>query len=231
MVKIIVESVRDPRWASEDHSLIDCIVKTNTLVHEAPFTASIHDTEPHGREIYERCVAGEFGPITPMLSRKSNPLAEVIDRPPGFERLERFLLQANQENARKSSRSVTIVWASLLDNLLNEMLERYASREKAAGRPLGKPPQTFSQRINLAFKKGLIGPEEAEKCHHIRRIRNQAAHNWELNLETKDILSSMRALHKADHSGALVFHEELEFLVQQVYSSSCAMLVMKFMNR
>lgn len=231
MVKIIVESVRDPRWANEDHSSIDCIVKTSILVHEAPFTASVHDAEPHGREIYERCVAGEFGPITPMLPRKSNPLAEVIDQPLGLERLERFLLQANQENARGSSRSVTIVWASLLDNLLNEILERYAFSEKAAGRPLGKPPQTFSQRINLAFKKGLIKLEEAEKCHHIRRIRNQAAHNWELNLETKDILSSMRALYEADHSEVLVFHEELEFLVQLVYSGSCAMLVMRFMNR
>lgn len=28
-----------------------------------PFTASPNDTEPHGRELFERAEAGEFGPI------------------------------------------------------------------------------------------------------------------------------------------------------------------------
>lgn len=74
-------------------------------------------------------------------------------------------------------------------------------------------------RINRALREGLINQEDAERCHHIRQIRNAATHYWDLSLETKDVLTSLRALHEVDHSELLVFHEDLEFLLQQVYSA------------
>lgn len=40
MIKLEIESIRNPRWSSEDHSSIDCLVKFNTLIDEVPFTAS-----------------------------------------------------------------------------------------------------------------------------------------------------------------------------------------------
>ena len=231
MVKIVIESVRNPRWSSKDGSTINCLVKTNTLVAEAPFTASNHDPEPHGREIYERCLAGEFGEIAPMAVREAGEHIGNVELPPEYQRLETFLLGANRENARKSYRSVAIVWGSLLDNLLDEMLESDASRVAAAGESVMKPPRTFEKKIVRAMERGLINQEEAEKCQHIRRIRNRAAHDWELTLESKDVLPSLRALHEADHARVLAFHEDLDFLLQLVYSGSCAMLVMRFMGR
>src|SRR5690606_35238193 len=94
-----------------------------------------------------------------------------------------------------------------------------------------KPPQNFATRIKLALELGLIDQKEADRCNHIRKIRNAAAHEWELSISTKGVLESLRALYKVDHSRLLIFHEELQFLVQQVYSASCAMLVMKLINR
>lgn len=210
---------------------MNCLVRTNTLVQEVLFTATPHDIEPHGREIFARCRAGEFGEVAPMEPQPPRQFVPQPELPPKDRRLEKFLLEANQENHRKSFRSVVIVWGSLLDNLLDEMLEAEALRATAAGEAVGRPPRTLNARINRALDLSLIDQEEAARCHHIRRVRNAAAHEWELSLATEDVLPSLRALYEADHSQVLVFHEYLEFLLQQVYSASCAMLVMKFIER
>lgn len=231
MIKTEILSVRNPHWANEDGTAINCLVRTNTLHQEVPFTATPYDSEAHGREIFARCLAGEFGEIAPMEPKPPQQPLSQLELPAEYHRLERFLFEANRENTRKSFRSVVIVWGSLLDNLLDEMLEAEALRASAAGEAVGKPPRTLDARIKRALDAGLIDQEEADRCHHIRRIRNAAAHEWELSLATEDVLPSLRALHEVDHSQWLVFHEDQEFLLQQVYSASCAMLVMKFIDR
>ncbi|MBU2953106.1 DUF4145 domain-containing protein [Marinobacter sp. F3R08] len=231
MIKTEILSVRNPQWANENRTAINCLVRTNTLHQEVPFTASPLDLEAHGRETFAKCLAGEFGEIAPMGPKLSEQSPSQPEPPAEYLRLERFLLEANRENSRKSFRSVVIVWGSLLDNLLDEMLEGEALRTSAAAEARGKPPRNFDARINRALGAGLIDQEDADRCHHIRRIRNAAAHEWELSLETKNILPSLRALHEADYSELLVFREDLEFLLQQVYSASCGMLVMKFVDR
>lgn len=231
MIKTEILSVRNPQWANEIRTAINCLVKTNTLRQEVPFTASPHDSEAHGREIFARCLAGEFGEIAPMGPKLSEQSPSQSEPPSKYLRPERFLLEANRENSRNSFRSVVIVWGSLLDNLLDEMLEAEALRASAVGKARAKPPRNLDARINRALGEGLIDQEEADRCHHIRRIRNAAAHEWELSLETKNILPSLRVLYEADHAELLVFHEDLEYLLQQVYSASCGMLVMKFIDR
>ena len=231
MIKTEILSVRNPRWADENRTAINCLVRTNTLNQEVPFTASPYASETHGRETFARCLAGEFGEIAPMGPKLSEQSPSQPERPAERPRLERFLLEANRENSRKSFRSVVVVWGSLLDNLLDEMLEADALRASATGEVRGKPPRTLDARIKRALREGLINQEDAERCHHIRLIRNAAAHEWDLSLETEDVLPSLRALHEVDHSELLVFHEDLEFLLQQVYSASCGMLVMKLIDR
>lgn len=231
MVKTEILSVRKPQWANEDRTAINCLVRINTLYQEVPFTATPYDSEAHGREIFGRCLAREFGEIAPTESKPATQPLSQFEPPANYYRLERFLLEANRENSRQSFRSVVIVWGSIVDNLLDEMLEVEAVRASAAGEAVGKPPRTLNARINKAFSARLIDQEEANRCHHIRKIRNAAAHEWELSLVTEDVLPSLRALHEADHSKLLVFHEDLEFLLHQVYSGSCAMLVMKFIER
>lgn len=231
MVKTEILSVRNPKWADENCTAINCLVRTNTLHQEVPFTASPSDSEAHGRETFARCLAGEFGEVAPMGPKLSKYPPSQPEPPAEYLRLERFLLEANRENSRKSFRSVVIVWGSLLDNLLDRILEAEALHASATGEVRGKPPRTLDARIKRALCEDLIDQEDADRCHHIRRIRNAAAHEWDLSLATEEVLSSLRALHELDHSELLLFHEELEFLIQQVYSASCGMLVMKFIDR
>ena len=47
---------------SNDKAGIDCVVIFDGL-EALPFHATQNDEYAHGREIYERCVAGEFGEI------------------------------------------------------------------------------------------------------------------------------------------------------------------------
>lgn len=46
---------------TKDGSMVDCVVDF-AGIGKVPFTASPNDL-PHSVEIYNRCVAGEFGPI------------------------------------------------------------------------------------------------------------------------------------------------------------------------
>ena len=46
---------------TKDRSMIDCVVDF-AGIGKVPFSASPNDM-PHGVEIYNRCVAGDFGPI------------------------------------------------------------------------------------------------------------------------------------------------------------------------
>lgn len=232
MEKIQVLSVRDPQWAAEDGSRIDCLIRTNTLLDEVPFTAWKYDTEPHGRDVYERCRAGEFGDIAPFQPTATP--ATTVDLhcpiPRAFLQLQAFLNEVNQENARASYRAVAITWASFLDRLLDEMLEAEASRAIAAGRAVDKPPRKLSQRIDRAFEIGLIDEGEAKKCHHVRHVRNALAHEWDPQAAIRDVLPNLRALFDLDHADSFVFHEDLDFLVRMIYSGSCGALASRFIT-
>lgn len=55
-------SVTNLRWANPEGTLIDCDVEFASL-GPVPFTASAADSAPHSVEIFNRAVAGDFGPI------------------------------------------------------------------------------------------------------------------------------------------------------------------------
>lgn len=59
-------SARNPYWSSQARATIELMVVFEGLEEthgELPFTASPHDPEPHGVELYERALAGEFGTV------------------------------------------------------------------------------------------------------------------------------------------------------------------------
>lgn len=66
-------ALRDPRWAGAAAepgvTAIDCHCTFRHLgKQEVPFSARPDDPEPHGRDLYARLIAGEFGPIAPFVS-------------------------------------------------------------------------------------------------------------------------------------------------------------------
>ena len=60
---MIIETVTSPKWMNESNTLIECQVKFAEFAEILPFGASASDSEAHGVEIFNRCVAQEFGAI------------------------------------------------------------------------------------------------------------------------------------------------------------------------
>jgi hypothetical protein len=57
------EYVLNPKWVDADHTCIDMVVKFAHLEVEVPFTASLNDTEEHGRLIFAKALEGSYGEI------------------------------------------------------------------------------------------------------------------------------------------------------------------------
>lgn len=65
---ITYTAVRNPVWLDEEQMLIGVEVNFDHLPEEwIEFGAYVHDTEPHGVEIFNRALAGEFGAVAPYV--------------------------------------------------------------------------------------------------------------------------------------------------------------------
>jgi len=56
--------VKNPVWVNAEHTMINCEVIFNHFPDEwLPFTADPNDVMPYSKEIFDACVAGEYGPV------------------------------------------------------------------------------------------------------------------------------------------------------------------------
>ena len=72
--------VTDLMWSKEKDS-IHCWV-TFERIGKVPFGANPNDSESHGREIYDRCVAGDFGAIAEYVPAADENPVEIIANAP-----------------------------------------------------------------------------------------------------------------------------------------------------
>ena len=69
--------VKNLRYANKEHSLFNCDV-TFEGIGTVPYTPSPNDSVAHSREIYARCMAGEFGAIADYVMQPDEYPAEVV---------------------------------------------------------------------------------------------------------------------------------------------------------
>jgi len=55
--------VSNPRWANPEKTMIDMDVIFEGIPDVVPFTASPDDPMDYGRELFDRAVKGDFGPV------------------------------------------------------------------------------------------------------------------------------------------------------------------------
>lgn len=70
-------NVFDAAWTGADRTAIECRVQFDHLPDPVPFTASPVDTDAHGRELYARLVAGDFGAVSSPASPSDDELANT----------------------------------------------------------------------------------------------------------------------------------------------------------
>jgi hypothetical protein len=71
-----LEYAKYPFYQTKDHSCICITVKWAEFNEEMPFGATATDVEAHGRDLYNKIIAGEFGEIgvyTPPASAPNQP--------------------------------------------------------------------------------------------------------------------------------------------------------------
>lgn len=79
----------------------------------------------------------------------------------------------------ESDRAAVILGAAKLDSLLAQILDRLLLASLSSTDELlegDSPLSTFSSRINLCYRLGVISAEFAKSLHLVRRIRNGFAH-------------------------------------------------------
>jgi len=73
-------AVRNCKWANAEHSSIECEVIFDDITSEewTPFGANPNDHYEHGREIFAKAVAGEFGEVAEYVAPPP-PLKKLVD--------------------------------------------------------------------------------------------------------------------------------------------------------
>ncbi len=93
-----------------------------------------------------------------------------------WQAFKKFVVEFKNE----SDRAAVVLGAAKLDALLAQILDRHLkpAASSAADELLegDSPLSTFSSRINISYRLGLITAEFAKALHTIRRIRNSFAH-------------------------------------------------------
>jgi hypothetical protein len=82
-------TAHSPIWANAEHSRIELVAQFAWIAGEVPFTASQSDCEAHGRDLFTRAAAGEFGAIGAYVAP-----APVVPQEVSMRQARRALYQA-----------------------------------------------------------------------------------------------------------------------------------------
>ncbi|HEV8015202.1 MAG TPA: hypothetical protein VGP48_06695 [Stellaceae bacterium] len=74
---MIITSCTEPRWGNPEHTQIVCRVTFAGSGEVFPFAAMADDHQPHGRNLWQRLNAREFGQIGDYVARKLDAGAPV----------------------------------------------------------------------------------------------------------------------------------------------------------
>lgn len=240
-MKFDILSVREPVWANAQHTEINCRLRTSAYSDELPFTASPNDVEEHGREIFSRCMIGEFGEIQPYVAPRYKQNHDTSVTLPewtlAWPEVHDFLREANVENARNSPRAIALVWGTMIETMLNTFIE--CQLKKRARQPNSlryksgkKCGTTFQGRIDGALAEEMIDTELSHHLHAIRNIRNACAHEWRLSYDNPKIgdLADDFALLKSAYFPIFQLND-FNSLIKMVFSSACSTIIIGLAER
>jgi hypothetical protein len=60
-------TVSDPVWANQEHTIVNVTLTDKITGQQFEFSANPLDPEPYGRQIYQNCIDGVYGPIAPYV--------------------------------------------------------------------------------------------------------------------------------------------------------------------
>lgn len=103
------------------------------------------------------------------------PRPEAANFHDGLNRLASLLRDEDE-------RGLVLTTAAFAEDLLGRLIRAFLVDVKASGELLdgfNAPLGTLSSRTKGAYALGLLSKEQFEDLEHLRKIRNEFAHNWE----------------------------------------------------
>jgi DNA-binding MltR family transcriptional regulator len=102
---------------------------------------------------------------------------------------------------RESTRAKVVLSVCYLDELLHQLIRMVLAARTRKDDPLfdgtNAPLGTFSAKIELAYRLGLIGHEVEQSLQYIRKIRNRFAHEISTcTFDDPEVLAWNRELHR-----------------------------------
>ncbi|AEJ01072.1 hypothetical protein Nit79A3_1228 [Nitrosomonas sp. Is79A3] len=115
--------------------------------------------------------------------------------------IDKYFDRLHIELEKDTDRSVAIVAAALVDDVLKELLARkllpHKDKENCIFSKPGSPIGSFSSRINAAYQLGLISSLMYRDLQLLRKIRNEFAHEpFALSFDDPSIKSKVIELDK-----------------------------------
>lgn len=106
---------------------------------------------------------------------------------------EIFLNKFFENLKNESDRGVVLITATLLENFLIKLFEKYLILNKKLRTDILEnslaPLNTFSNKIKMAYSLGLIDKEHYDNLEYIRKIRNKFAHRiFDASFEDTEII-------------------------------------------
>lgn len=148
-----------------------------------------------------------------------------LDTHPHLKDFAAFLEHLNAE----SERGQVLISASVLDDLLQRILEAFLIEGDSAAKLLSgfnAPLGSFSARIAAGAALGLITEQERHDADEIRKIRNDFAHSLKASFESDSIKARCARLHFSakDYEGVTV-------PPRGQFSSAATALILNLTNR
>lgn len=111
-------------------------------------------------------------------------IREILADSESIKKASSVFSEIKKEFATGSDRGMTIISASMLDNLLKDLLEQYLiQNQKVDERKRlfanNGPLSTYSNKMLMAHSLGLISDFEKKLLNNIRSVRNRFAHELE----------------------------------------------------
>ena len=118
-----------------------------------------------------------------------------------------------REFDKESDRAAVILTASIFDNSLTELLKTHLTPNASSTDDIfdgaNSPLSTFSAKISISHRLGLISSRFSRDLHLLRKIRNEFAHNVHgCAFEDSRVRSRVLELYKDTHARMKTKHRD-----------------------
>ncbi|WJR66969.1 hypothetical protein QTA58_22720 [Neorhizobium sp. CSC1952] len=145
------------------------------------------------------------------------------------ELIQRYLADANAENATGTHRGLVLVWASIIDDVLMRMLNEHFvalnPRQRDALFGPNGPLNEFSSRTKMLRALGILHSDEVAVIDDLRRIRNKFAHALGISLNEPELSLQCNNFGNTMTGEMGIGDPKLKF------SGGCGSLLMLLINR